>query len=180
LTPRSALPATLAYPASAARASGRIRAPAQAYRASARASGNQNASLDSSTPETMPRIAASASSLRSGGPDDAAASQRLRVNAAALTGVIGSSSVVVILLIGHRSGRAHSGHRVSKNCDKQQPRSEISALAIAQSHHQGPVVTCADTYVVSTMSGKRPQSPSIPVDRQPPVRLFRSLAASMA
>src|SRR6185312_13608131 len=72
-----------------------IRASKQAYRASAIASGNQNASIESSTPETMPRIAASASSLRSRGPDDAAASQRLMVNAAAVTGVIGSSSVVV-------------------------------------------------------------------------------------
>jgi hypothetical protein len=76
-------------------AAARVRAPEQADREGATASGNQNASIESSTPETMPRIAASASSLRSGGPDDAAASQRLMVNAAALTGVIGSSSVVV-------------------------------------------------------------------------------------
>jgi hypothetical protein len=101
----------------------------QAYGASAIASGNQNASIERSTPETMPRIASSSSSLRRGGPDDAAASQRLMVNAAALTGVIGSSSLVVILLIGRRSG--HSGRRGSKNCDKQRLRSGISALAIA-------------------------------------------------
>jgi hypothetical protein len=79
---------------------------------------------------------------------------------------------------------------VSKNCGKQQPRSEISALAIAEDRHQGPVVKWADTFVVSTMSEKRSQSPCgtssregllpVAVDRQPPVRLFRFLAASMA
>ena len=55
----------------------------------------------------------------------------------------------------------HSGRRVSKskNCGKQRLRLEISALAIADDRHQGPVVTWADTFVVGTMSGKRSQSP---------------------
>jgi hypothetical protein len=80
---------------------------------------------------------------------------------------------------------------VSKNCGKKRLRSEISALAISEDRHQRPVVTWADTFVISTMSGKRSQSPCVTssryglgqrvaVDRQPPVRLFHFLAASMA